>query len=180
MNATTTPDTLNAMVEFEVPFRVLPGAVIDSDLPGVYAPEVTLEVNSDGDPLPESEDVMIQDLARHGWNVLDGYSGQDRYSGPIMHASETLSGGLARDILEAPGTYVVCAVDTDDDDDTPAGWIILRRIPTGTLTSLTPYAAQDEVRLYDSENGDVLTLTPTEARDLAQDLTDAAQAAELA
>lgn len=35
------------------------------------------------------------------WSMLDGYSGQDRYSGPIMHNSEFVGEGcrMERDIL---------------------------------------------------------------------------------
>lgn len=40
------------------------------------------------------------------WELLDGYSGQDRYSGPIMHDSEFIAGGMERDIRDTPGVYV--------------------------------------------------------------------------
>jgi hypothetical protein len=38
---------------------------------------------------------------------------------------------MARDVLDTPGTYVVCVVEVlpDDEDDElePAGWVLLRR-----------------------------------------------------
>jgi hypothetical protein len=43
------------------------------------------------------------------WELLDGYSGQYGYSGPVMHPSEFIGGGMARDILATPGTYVAVA-----------------------------------------------------------------------
>jgi hypothetical protein len=40
-----------------------------------------------------------------------GYSGQDRYNGPIMHNSEYIGGRLEADILAKPGYYA--AVESD-------------------------------------------------------------------
>lgn len=76
-----------------------------------------------------------------GWSLMNGYSGQYSYSGPIMHDSEFIGGGMERDILSTPGLYValVCEADPDcgrvdcaHDDDTctdyedpePAGWAV--------------------------------------------------------
>ena len=44
------------------------------------------------------------------WELLSGLSGQYGYSGPHMHASEYIGGGLARHILETAGFYVVTVV----------------------------------------------------------------------
>lgn len=94
---------------------------------GIYAPEVY------------DENVHPDGLATHvdpdDWEFLNGYSGQDRYSGPVMHASESIGGRLERDILDTPGIYVAvvveCLTDPDDPDRTediePAGWAVLRR-----------------------------------------------------
>lgn len=65
-----------------------------------------------------------------GWSLMDGYSGQYGYSGPIMHESEFIGGGMADDILSTPGYYVVIASvatteedaydeDMDDDEEYP-------------------------------------------------------------
>lgn len=43
------------------------------------------------------------------WSLIDGYSGQDSYAGPVMHDSEFIGGRMARDILSEPGTYVAIA-----------------------------------------------------------------------
>lgn len=40
------------------------------------------------------------------WTMLTGYTGQYLYSGPVMHDSEYIGGGLAEDILDTPGVYV--------------------------------------------------------------------------
>lgn len=43
------------------------------------------------------------------WTLMNGYSGQFGYSGPLMHASEFVGGRMERDIMDAPGYYVVLA-----------------------------------------------------------------------
>lgn len=58
-----------------------------------------------------------------GWELLDGYSRQDRYAGPIMHACERIGGQMARDILATPGVYVAL-VDYPSDGGEPEGWAV--------------------------------------------------------
>lgn len=97
---TITPDNVNALndaTEFDHPFSVHPadesGAVTITDgPPSLYAPSLI-----DGE------------LDDDRWAFVDGYSGQYSYGGPIMHDSEFLGGGMARDVLEQPGTYVLVA-----------------------------------------------------------------------
>ena len=100
--------------EFDVPFRVFADGGHEPTSGGVYAPDV------DGD-----------DLHVPGWStVTDGCSGQDGYSGPVMHSSEFIGEGLSDYVREVPGVYVVCvawfANDSDDGVDAD-GWLILRR-----------------------------------------------------
>ena len=68
-----------------------------------------------------------RELSTDKWELLDGYSGQDRYSGPIMHASEYVGGRMERDILATPGVYVAL-VDYCLDDSDPEGWAVARMI----------------------------------------------------
>ena len=108
-----------ARVEFDHPFRVGHSGTLYDDVPGVHAPEVFHDDERDVDILDDD------------WVPFStGYTGQYSYNGPVMHASETLSGGLADDILATPGVYVVCAVevwpDEDDREPFPAGWIVLQ------------------------------------------------------
>lgn len=92
------------------------GTVTDGPA-GIYAPTVTDERPDDC-----------------RWTLLNGYSGQYRYSGPIMHNSEFIGGRMADDILSTPGIYVAVAAqwspdDDDDDYDTPdtvEGWAVAR------------------------------------------------------
>jgi hypothetical protein len=102
-----TPDTLNARMEIDHVIRVLEDGTV-LDVPDVWAPCLY-----DGE------------LEGSQWSLLDGWSGQDRYSGPIMHASEYIGGGMARWILENPGTYVA-VVDQPTDNTEPEGWAVAR------------------------------------------------------
>lgn len=100
---------LNDEMEFDHVIHVdEQGNVTDAD--GVYAPSV---YEDDGDPIVDTE----------GWELMDGYSGQDRYSGPVMHASEFIGGQMERDILALPGLYVAVVVYPLDDSE-PEGWAV--------------------------------------------------------
>ena len=113
-----TAATLNRAVEFDSPFRVNDDGTITTSLPDVYAPECYVPVDDDGQECGPPETWV-------GWSFVGGWSGQQSYSGPIMHPSEYLGGAMARWVLETPGVYVVCAVETDDDDEDAAGWALL-------------------------------------------------------
>lgn len=99
-----TRETLNNFMEFDHVIRVHPDGTV-SEPEGIYAPE-----------LHEGE------LSGNGWTLLNGYSGQQGYRGPIMHASEFIGGGMADDILSAPGLYVSLVDGTDDGE--PEGWAV--------------------------------------------------------
>jgi hypothetical protein len=116
---------LNEIMGFERPVEVHEDGTVTDAPDGIYAPEVY--VSGGGDPDAE-------ELRRAGWTLLSGYSGQDRYSGPVMHASEFVGGVLARDILAEPGIYVVVTVtdldaDRDAGEDDIAGWAVARKLP---------------------------------------------------
>jgi len=104
--ARVTAEQLNAVMEFEHVIRVLEDGRVES-AEGIYAPE------------------LIDSELEHSsaWSLLNGWSGQDRYAGPIMHPSEYIGGRLATWILENPGIYVAL-VDYSSEDEEPAGWAI--------------------------------------------------------
>ncbi|WP_207126806.1 hypothetical protein [Actinocatenispora comari] len=93
-----------------------------------------MNTDSDGQVLAEHELDMLAELRSQGWEALTGWSGQHGYNGPIMHPSELVCGALAEYILSTPGTYVAVAVETEDQDD-PAGWLVLRHIETAVKES---------------------------------------------
>lgn len=112
---------LNETMSFDHVIRVRDGVVEDMNpgSPGyVYAPELYW---GGGEP----------DLTPQNWTLLTGYSGQYRYSGPIMHESEFIGGQLEQDILAQDGYYVavVCYdLDLEDgEDDKIAGWAVAYR-----------------------------------------------------
>ena len=99
--------SLSDKMDFDHVVQVLPnGEVVDAQ--GVYAPEL-----------------YDDQLFDPSWTLLDGYSGQSGYSGPMMHASEFIGGRMERDILENPG-YYVCLVNysLDDTDEEPTEWAV--------------------------------------------------------
>lgn len=137
---TVTAETLNSNVEIDSPFLIV-GALSDGDtvietyLPNHYAPSVTLYVDRD------SQGVGPEEIDSDDWEPVTGYSGQHGYSGPVMHVSETLSAGMARDVVADTGAiYVVTSVECRPDwepvaeeyddmldmQDNPAGWMLLK------------------------------------------------------
>lgn len=147
--AQVTAETLNSAVEFDSPFTI--GHTDDAGITaieradGVYAPEVYLYVDKDGNGVGKEQiDLKDWDEATQ-WEAVNGYSGQHGYAGPTMHASEFLGGSMAHDVLADKGaTYVVVSVeclpdwevDQDNEDDVdlemtiqdnPAGWMLLKR-----------------------------------------------------
>lgn len=109
-------DDLNDVMQFDHIIEVCAdGSVIDRE--GIYAPECYWDTNTPGN---------INFGGDNRWTALNGYSGQDRYSGPVMHPSEYIGGRMADDILDTPGIYVAIVVNDLDDLDEPAGWAVLR------------------------------------------------------
>lgn len=78
------------------------------ELNDVMSMDHVIRVWPDG-TVSEPRDVHAPDLddgeVSGAWDLMNGYSGQYGYSGPLMHQSEYIGGGLARDILAAPGWY---------------------------------------------------------------------------
>ena len=70
--------------------------------------------------------VYDEQLDNDRWTLMNGYSGQDSYSGPIMHNSEFIGGRMAEDILNEPGVYVALAAywTWGDDEDLVEGWAV--------------------------------------------------------
>lgn len=105
-------DTFNDLMQMDHVIRVGEDGLVYDDAHGVYAPEINVETDDDGQILKEYEDVFKADVERQGWEVESGWSGQDsgKYNGPFMHESEFIGGGLAEHILSTPGYWTVCAV----------------------------------------------------------------------
>lgn len=127
----TLPDgrTLNAVMEFDRVVQVHSDGSVTNGPSNAYAPEVywhTANRIEQGD----------------GWELMNGYSGQQSYRGPVMHPSEFIGGSMADDILSTPGLYVAVVVkDLDnatEDETSEVGWAVAYRahhVVTSTLGS---------------------------------------------
>jgi hypothetical protein len=96
-----------------------------ADVVGLWAPVAHQYQDEHGEWLdPELEEFQ----GNQPWSLMNGYSGQDRYSGPWMHQSEFVGGGMARDILATPGFFVTIypsmIAESKDDNTEPDTWAV--------------------------------------------------------
>lgn len=61
---------------------------------------------TDGPTWLHAPNLLDDELDSLEWSLLNGYSGQSGYRGPIMHNSEFIGGRMASDIISSPGHYV--------------------------------------------------------------------------
>ncbi len=106
-------DGLNSQMEFSHAITVWPDGTLTDASRDVQrtAPE-----SADGDA-----DALTDGSAEQGWSLLDGFSSQYSYSGPVMHTSEYIGGSMARYILSTPGHYVAVVADYACSEDTCGG-----------------------------------------------------------
>lgn len=113
MSVKVSADTLNDLMSFDHVIQVhADGSVTEPDK--VWAPEL-----HDGE-------LSQGGTAGEGWELMDGYSGQHGYPGPIMHQSEFIGGCMARDILATPGLYVAIE-DRRSDGSEPTEWAVAHK-----------------------------------------------------
>jgi len=129
---------LSDLMEFEHVIRVENGVATDR-MPdgsriGLYAPECI------HDGFTHIGETVERHIERGtGWTLMEGYTGQYSYNGPVMHASEYIGGRMEQDILAQDGYYValVCSVLGDDpdasEDEEPAGWAVAYRSLEGEV-----------------------------------------------
>jgi len=121
---------LNDVMEFDHVVQVHPDGSVTDGPAGIYAPEVTVDLDSEGSMISlNPADIHLDS----GWTLLNGYSGQHGYPGPIMDDAEFIGGGMERDILATPGVYVVVVVtglrpDGQTTDDDLVGWAVARKV----------------------------------------------------
>lgn len=127
--------TLDELIGLDAsPVRVNSDGTITAGIDGApHAPE-SVYVDTDG----------ADHLDAAPWAVMNGYSGQHGYAGPVMHASESISGRMADDVLSAPGLYSAVAVNSLDGE--PAGWALYRIVSepepsSGRFSSVAAEAA---------------------------------------
>ncbi|UDL16707.1 hypothetical protein SEA_ATUIN_14 [Arthrobacter phage Atuin] len=121
-------DNLNDVMEFDHVIRVHKDGTVSHRDGKHHAPDLTMEVDEDGQSIHADDSDIKRDAESSGWELLSGWTGQQGYRGPVMHPSEYIGGRLADHILETPGYYVVTEVRTDDpEDEEGAGWAIAYR-----------------------------------------------------
>lgn len=136
MFATTTnrANTLDATMEFGSVIRVNPNGTVDvrpEDVTNYPESMLVGTLDADGNCTSTFIPEILGSLPE-GWSVMRGYTGQYGADSEsfIMHESEFIGGGLARDILSTPGLYVAIIVDgmlDDEDAETePVGWMVAR------------------------------------------------------
>lgn len=133
MSIKATPDTLKRLVEFDCPFTVDEQGNVTDRLEGVHAPDLL--------------DDELSDTAWSFWST--GYTRQDSYSGPVMHNSEQLAGGMARDLLAEPGTYCLVVAywsPEGDDENVPLdaeGWAVVQLKAEGKASLNCPECKEE-------------------------------------
>lgn len=102
------PQDLNEVMDFDRVIRVHADGTVSYERT-IYGPEL-----------------FAGELSAYGgrdWRLMNGYSSQDSYAGPLMHSCESVGAGMGRDILATPGLYV-SLVDTPDDDGEAESWAV--------------------------------------------------------
>lgn len=105
--------TLNEIMEESYVIRIMEDGTISEDTPGVYAPELSVDTDRNGQILKVHEDAFLAAAKREGWDILTGWSGQYNYSGPFFGDGEYIGGKLEDHIRETPGYWVYVACRTD-------------------------------------------------------------------
>ena len=123
MFTTFNPNTeeLNVFMDFDLVVEVTEDGIVQRRH-DKYAPEM------DGEEI----------LSSVPWQFVNGFSRQYGYSGPAMHPSEYIGGGLEEHILTTPGFYTVVILyptleeqlaELEDDEELgnaePYGWAVL-------------------------------------------------------
>lgn len=117
-------DTLTFEPEFDHVYLIDGLGTISTEHRGLYAPDVA------HDP---TADVQIMG---DGWAVLTGHTGQDRYNGAVMHASEQWGQWAISDLtsrVEEDGWVAFCIVEVRDEDfdypdGDPIGWAVAWKV----------------------------------------------------
>lgn len=127
-----TVENLNDIMEFDFPIEVHENGSVTRASDDVWAPELYLDVDEDGQVDMDADEDLKRQAKNAGWELLTGYSGQHRYTGPVFHSSEYIGGRMASDILEIPGVFVAVTIETlsqnEDEETEPAGWVVAKKI----------------------------------------------------
>lgn len=129
--------SLSDIMEFDHVIRVWPdGSITEDRGQGVpHAPELHAINGPDGSHTSDTDPDLQRQAGYSGWTLETGWTGQYSYSGPCMHQSEFVGGGLETHIRSTPG-YWVCVVVYEDDDADPTSWAVAYQpAPDGGIAS---------------------------------------------
>jgi hypothetical protein len=118
-------DWLDDAMYFEHVILVRADSTVDTDPRKTwshtpYVPETHVYVTwRDSQVLQEHETEWTGCMHAAGWTPERGWSSQNRYRGPFMHASEFIGGGLERHILQTPGLWAAVVVECLREDPKP-------------------------------------------------------------
>lgn len=91
------------------------------------------------EPLPygntwDGYEILYSAVDGTGWELVSGFTGQYGYTGPVMHESEYMGGGIVQYTMDTPGIYAVQYVAAWQDEDFEeydyVGWVLLRYGPS--------------------------------------------------
>lgn len=131
-----TAENLSSVMDFDHIIRVHEDGTVTHDRDDFSAPVLTMEVDADGQSVHANDEDLIAQAKASGWTLVDGFSSQYRYHGPVMHSSERIGGNMAVAILETPGYYVSLVVECEGPENDPeenenpldpAGWAVAYR-----------------------------------------------------
>lgn len=127
MGRIVTADQLNGVMEIDHVIRVHEDGTVSEPVSGVWAPELSAISDGNGNHTADTDPELHRQAREQGWTLESGWTGQYSYSGPCMHQSEFIGGGLATHVLATPG-YWVAVVVKEDDDSEPSSWAICHRL----------------------------------------------------
>lgn len=108
---------LNKIMEMDHVIKVHSDGTVSDHVEGLYAPEVTVDVDDDGQFVGTQDawTAWTPDVTFEGpWELLMGFSADGSARDPLMHQSQYIGGSVAEHILETPGFWVAVTVSQSD------------------------------------------------------------------
>lgn len=104
------------------------GEVSVQNYGGLWAPELYIPADDDGNFLPGWDGRLTGQALDQGWSLMRGYSGaHGQGRSVLMEPAEFIGGRMAAAILATPGVYVSTIPTVEGDPDTGVGWVVAYR-----------------------------------------------------
>ena len=140
------PSELNSVMEFDTVIYSAGNGYVET-VTAIWSPELYFYLD------PSEPNGMYRQELTEPWELMNGYSGQYGYSGPVMHPSEFIGGKMATDILEQEGYYVAVTASYERPDAEPDidGWAVARVLPDNLLVKVLNRSTGDTREEFLSE-----------------------------